>query len=177
MRYLLIGMDVFGELKDVLVSAAQKLKGSARRVFMADTVARMGEGAQRQAERELGWNRNTIRKGEHERTSGITCVDAFNLRGAKPVESRLPNLRADIKAIVEGQCQTDPTFRSTRLYRRISTAEVRRQLAEQKGYPASELPSEETIRIRLNDMGYRPRTVQKSRPKKNSPKPMPFSTT
>ncbi len=36
----------------------------------------MGSGA----ERELGWSRVTIRKGQRELTSGVTCLDAFAAR-------------------------------------------------------------------------------------------------
>lgn len=161
----------------MLIETAKKLKGGARRVFMARAVLSLGMGGQRQAERELGWSRNTVRKGEHERSTGITCVDGFNLRGAKPVEARLPQLREDIKAIVDGQSQTDPSFRTIRLYRRLTSGEVRRQLVKQKGYQESQLPSEDTIRVRLNDMGYRPAKVQKSKPKKKSLKRTPSSNT
>src|SRR5258707_10151143 len=35
----------------------------ARRMFMARTVQALGESGQRLAERKLGWNRGTIRKG------------------------------------------------------------------------------------------------------------------
>ena len=160
-------------LKALFVETAKTLKGTARRVFMAKAVRALGEGGQRKAERELGWSRQTVRKGEHERRTGIECIDAFALRGSKPIESRIPNLRADIKAIVDGQSQTDPTFCTTRIYRRITSAEVRRQLMLQRSYSEEDVPSEETIRVRLNAMGYRPMKVRKSKPKKRSPRPTP----
>jgi hypothetical protein len=37
------------------------------------------------------------------------------------------------------------------------------------------LPGEETIRVKINELGYTLRSVQKSRPKKRSPKQMPSS--
>ena len=74
----------------------------------------------------------------------------------------------DIQAIVDGQSPTDPTFQTTRLYTRLSVAEVRKQLMVQKGYTDDELPTGETIRVKLNDLGYKLRAVQKSRPKKDS---------
>lgn len=94
--------------------------------------------------------------------------DNFGARGRKKAEEKLPNLLSDIGAIVDGQSQTALTFESERLYTRLSAAEVRRQLIEQKGYTDEELPSEETIRVKLNQLGYRLRGVQKSRPKKDS---------
>ena len=169
-------MELEEGLKALLVDTAKVLKGTARRVFMAKTVQTLGKGGQRQAERELGWSRHTVRKGEHERRTGIACIDAFSSRGVRPIESRLPNLRSDIKAIVEPHVQTDPTFQTTRLYRRITAAEVRRQLVEEKGYSEQEAPCDDTIRVRLNDMGYRPMKVRKSKPKTRSPRPTPSST-
>ena len=59
---------------DALGYAATYLKGSNRRIFMAETVCSIGEGGQRIAETVLGWNRGTIRKGMHELKSGINCT-------------------------------------------------------------------------------------------------------
>ena len=169
-------MELTESLKTLFIETTLTLTGSARRVFMARTVAQLGPGGQRRAQRELGWCRETIRKGTHELRTGITCQDAFSLRGRKPAEARLPHLLEDIKAIVDGQSQTDPQFRNNRLYTRLTAGEVRRQLIAQKGYADADLPCEEGIRTRLNRMGYHPKTVQKSRPKKRLPKPTPSLT-
>lgn len=163
-------MKLTAEVIDIVKDAQGKLKGSQRRTFMARVARALGWGGRSRAAKEFGWSRNTIRKGEKELDTGIACLDGFSLRGAKPVEERLPNLRADIRDIVEGQSQADPTFRTTRVYRRITAAEVRRQLRDDKGYSDANLPSEETIRTRLNEMGYRPMKVRKSKPKKKSRK-------
>lgn len=166
-------MKLISRLKEAIVDAANKLKGTERRTFIARVARSYGRGGQRRAAAEFGWGRNTIRKGEHELRTGIGCIDGFVLRGVKPVEENLPNLRADIRDIVEELSQTDPTLKTTQIYRRITAAEVRRQLQEQKGYTDEQLPTERTIRTRLNDMGYKPAKVRKSKPKKKSPKPMP----
>jgi hypothetical protein len=123
----------------------------------------------------LGWSRVTIRKGQRELASGFACVDAFALRGRKRAEAHLPDLLADLEAIVSGQSQADPSFRTTRLYTRLSAAEVRRQLIAQKGYRDAELPCVQTIGAKLNALGYHPQTVAKSKPQKRSPKPTPSS--
>jgi hypothetical protein len=168
-------MELTAELKTLFVETAEKLKGSDRRIFMAQVVKMLGKGGQRRAERELGWNRDVIRKGTRELESGIRCVDAFSARGRKRAEEHLPHLLEDIKAILDEQSQIDPTFKTTRLFTRISAAEVRKQLIEQKGYSDTELPCEETIRVKINQLGYTLRSVQKSLPKKRSLKPMPSS--
>jgi len=126
----------------------------------------MHHDRRRRAERELGWNRVTIRKGMHELTTGIHCVDAFCLCGRKRAEEHLPSLLTDIKAIVDGQCQIDSSFQTQRLYTRLTAATVRKQLIEQKGYTDDELPSVETIRCKIHQLGYRLRKVAKCKPKK-----------
>ena len=168
-------MELSDSLKALFTATARALKGSARRVFMARTVKELGPGGQRRAERELGWRRATIRKGTRELDSGFAIVDAFALRGRKRAEEHLPDLLADIAAIVDGQRQADPQFRTTRLYTRLTAAEVRRQLIAQKGYTDDELPTAQTIGGKLAALGYHPRKVAKSRPQKRSPRPTPSS--
>lgn len=161
-------MELTEALKATYIKTAEVLKGSDRRVFMARIVKSLGRGGQRWAARELGWCRTTISKGMRELESGQAIPDNFSARGRKKAEEKLPNLLVDIGALVDGQSQTDPTFQSERLYTRLSAAEVRRQLIQQKGYPDEELPGEETIRVKLNQLGYRLRAVQKSRPQKDT---------
>ena len=105
-------MELTDTLKALFRETAMSLKGSARRLFMARTVKELGKGGHRRAERELGWNRETIRKGMHELESGLICLDNFTARGRKPAEEHLPNLLTDLKAIVDSQSQADPQFRT-----------------------------------------------------------------
>ena len=161
-------MELSAEDKSMYIETARVLKGSERRMFMARVVDAMGPGGQRRVAEELGWCRDTIRKGKRELESGEPIIDNFSARGRKPAEAYLPNLLEDIGTIADEQSQTDPTFQTTRLYTRISAAEMRRQLIAQKGYTDEELPSEETIRVKMNKLGYGLRSVQKSRPKKDS---------
>ena len=169
-------MELTDSLKALFVDTARSLKGSARRLFMARTVKELGGGGQRRAERELGWSRVTIRKGMHELASGFRCLDAFAARGRKRVEDHLPSLLPDIKAIVDSQSQVDPQFRTSRLYTRLTAAEVRRQLIAQKGYTDAALPTERTIANKLTSLGYYPTRVAKTQPQKRSQKPTPSST-
>ena len=160
------------KLKRLLQKTARSLTGYARRLFMAQTVEAVFEGVAYRAEQELGWNRGTMSKGLHELKSGIECVDGRRrMAGRKPAEAHLPTLLADIRDLVDSQSQTDARFRTHRLYTRMSVAEVRRQLREKKGYTEEQLPSEETLRCKLNGLGYHPVRVQKTQVKKRSPKP------
>jgi hypothetical protein len=78
-------LELTDSLKSLLKETAKNLKGHERRRFMAKTVQELGNGGQHLAERQLGWNRELIRKGKREVESGIVCVDAFSARGRKAV--------------------------------------------------------------------------------------------
>ena len=137
------------------------LHGAERRLYMARVAQPLGRGGPAVLERELGWNRVTLSKGLHELRSGFRCVDDYASRGRKRVESQLPHLLDDIRALAEQYSQTDPSFKSQRLYLRLSAASVRQQLIDQKGYLPEALPSAEVIRQRLNALGYTLRAVKK----------------
>jgi hypothetical protein len=164
-------MELTASLKALFIDTANTLKGHERRRFMARTVQELGAGGQRCAERELGWNRQTIRKALRELSSGLICLDAFTLRSRKRAEEHLPNVLTDIQAIVDSQSQADPQFRTTRLYTRLTAVEVRRQLVAQKGYRETDLPTERTIASKLSALGYYPSKVAKTQPQKRSQKP------
>lgn len=161
-------------VKGYLRQTAASLRGSDRRLFMARTVRLLGPGGQRLAERELGWNRVTVRKATHELDTDIR-TDAFSSRGRNRAEERLPGLLADIRSLIDGQSQTDPTFRTQRLYTRLTAAEVRRQLILRNGYADATLPSEETIRRKMHQLGYSLRKVAKCRPQKSCLRRKPSS--
>jgi len=157
------------EVKELVRHSVANLKSSTRRVFMAKTVCALGSGGQRKAERELGWNRCTIRKGQGELEAGVVFSDNFAGRGRKKAEEHLPSLLEDIKAIVKPTSQADPTFRTTQLYTPLTAKEVRRRLIEEKGYTHEELPTERTINTKLNELDYRPQKVAKTKPVKKIP--------
>jgi hypothetical protein len=93
-------MALTDDLRELFKGIAKILKDHNRRVFVAKIVKLLGKGGQRRAEKELNWNRGTVRKGMHELESGFACIDAFSARGRKRAEERLPNLLDDIKPIL-----------------------------------------------------------------------------
>ena len=99
-------------LKVLLKDTATRLKGTERRPFMAQVVQSLGRGGAVQAERELGWNRGTVRKGLYE-LEHRPIQDAFAQQGRKPVEAQLPHLLSDIQAIVEPQTQREKVGKIT----------------------------------------------------------------
>ena len=150
----------------VYKKTACNLKGSAKRIFMAEVVKAYGLGAQREAEARLKWCRNTIKKGSHEMKSGIICIDNFQGRGRKKAEEKNPKLLEQIKQIVENESQADPAMNSERMYIRMTANAVREELKKRFGYAEDELPVRFTISCKLNEMGYNLKKVRKTIPKK-----------
>lgn len=168
-------MELTPDVKEVIKFAASLLDGAPLRRFMADVVRKLGYGGQREAERELKWERKTIRKGEHELRTGIECLDGRVGNKRAGIEVKLPNLKSDIKDIVGIWSQTDPRFKTTARYSKLTVSTVIKRLIRDKGYRDQELPSDETIRKLMHTLGFRLRKVQKAKPKKNSRRPTPSS--
>jgi len=154
-------MEVSAAEKEMYIETAKELKGHARRMYMARVIKVLGPGGQAYANREFGWDRKTMSKGSRELETGFICYDNFAARGRKRAEEHLPDLLEDIKEIADRHSQSDPKFQSARLYLRLSAASVRRELVEQKGYTDEALPGEETIRVKLNELGYSLKRVKK----------------
>lgn len=149
------------EIREVLNETQASLGGYARRHFMAQIVQTMFAGSPMKAHQELGWNRVTLAKALKELKGEFCYIDRYYARGRKRAEEHLPALLNDIGEIADRYSQTDPTFRTTRQYTRLTSAALRQQLIDEKGYSDAQLPSEETIRTKLNALGYGLKRVKK----------------
>ena len=158
--------EYFGKSKDFFMEALTKLKGYDKRIVLAKLAKGMGRGGQSFLAKEFNISRDTIRKGMQELESGIKIVDAFNLRGRKKIEEKLPTLLEDIIDIVDLESQTDPTFKSTRLFTRLTVKEVRKQLVAKKDYKEENLPTNATLNTKINELGYKLKKVRKVKPLK-----------
>ena len=155
-------MEITSEIRDMLNETRENLGGYKRRHFMAQVAETMLNGSPMRAERELGWNRVTLAKALDELRGGFCFIDQYHLRGRKRAEDHLPPLIDDIQELAERHSQTDPTFRTTRQYTRLTATALRQQLIDEKGYTDEELPTEQTIRSKLNDLGYSLKRVKKA---------------
>lgn len=144
-------MDISPQLKSIYKQTASALRGRERRLFMAQVVKMLGAGGQRFAERELGWNRGTIRKGLVEINQGVHFVDNFSARGRKRAEEKLPGLLVDIQKILWEDNGTNRVAKTVKL----STQEVRERLVNDLGYANEDLPTNETLRIKIRGLGFR----------------------
>ncbi len=155
-------MEITPGIREMLNETRSHLSGYKRRHFMAQVVETMLDGSPTRAERELGWNRKTLTKALKEYREGFCYIDRYHLRGRKRAEEHLPGLLDDMRELADRYSQTDPTFRTTRQYTRLTTAALRQGLIDEKGYTDAELPTEETIRVKLKAMGYGLKRVKKA---------------
>jgi hypothetical protein len=153
---------------DLIRSAAHRLKGHERRLFMAEVATRLCAGSARKAERRFGWGRNTVDTGLHEAKGGLRCVENFVAKARPRSEDKNPQRAAAIRAIVEPHPQTDPELKTRRRYTNLSAAEVRQALLD-TGYAEDDLPAVRTLRDILNRMNYRLKRIRKGKPLKKTP--------
>jgi len=151
---------------DICKETSKQLTGNDRRAFQARIVKEYLQGNVRKAESTFGWGRGTVSLGLHEMESGYICYVEHHDRGNKKIENRLPNLREDIRELVEPHTQADPKFQSPFSYTKVTAKAVRQALIDKKNYTEEQLPTIRTINNILNRMGYKQRRVQKVKPKK-----------
>lgn len=139
-----------------------------KRKFIAKSVTELFGGVARRAAALVGWNRNTIIRALKEQQQGNFVEGRKGAAGRKRAEHFLPHLLQDIRSLCSDQSQTDPTFYSDKLYTRLSAPAVARLLVTVKGYDPATVPNEDTILIKMRQLGFYSRRVRKVVPKKNT---------
>jgi len=142
------------------------LTDSDRRAYQAKITQTYFDGRVRHAETVFGWSRRSVSLGLKELASGYICTAEIHERGNKKTESKQPQLREDIRGLVELDSQVEPKFQSLFLYTRVTASAIHQALIDIKGYIDEPLPTVRAISNILNRMGYKLRRVQKSKPLK-----------
>jgi transposase len=147
-----------------------------QRIAMGEVALTILGGSHRLAESIFGWNRNTVRLGIHEFKSGIRCVDNTSERRRKKVEEQNPQLLVDIQRLVDPHSHADYQLRTDLAHTNITAQAVYDSLME-NGWAVEDLPTVRTISNVLNRLGYRVRSVAKTKVQKKRRKPMRSSAT
>jgi hypothetical protein len=161
-----VSKENFKSLLPSLKEARANLRGKPLRKFLGQLVLDLGIGGQTLVSNKLGMSRTTLRKGMKELQSGIDSPDKTGNRGRHLIEKINPELVASIIRIADGASQTDPQFKSTRLYTRLSPSSIIKELIKE-GYSEQKIPCSRTVHNLLNRSGYKPQKVGKTKPKKN----------
>jgi len=154
------------QYREWIRSAARRLTGHQRRLFIAEVTDKRCGGKTRRSERLFGWGRQTAALGLAERQAGIRCQGSFSRRGRKRTEDNNPKLAQDIRELVEPHAMADPKLKNAFAYTRLTAKALRQALITQKGYYDADLPSDRTLQQVLNRLGYRLRRIQKTKPLK-----------
>jgi len=165
-----------GDARHAILLAAKLLTGHKRRRYQAEMAHTYCGGSARRAETTFGWGRDAVHTGLNELRSGIRCLDAFPDRGRHKAEEACPELADHLRQIVDPQSQADPKLQTPFAYTRVTAQAARGALL---AVPAlgGKVPSRQTVGDILNRLGYRLRSVLKTRPEKKSPRPTPSSPT
>ena len=150
-----VAVQLDEKVKTTLKDAAKKLTGPKKRAFMAKATEDYFGGSARKAETYLGWKRQAVQTGLHERRTGFTCVDSYQARGCHKTEENLPDLARDIHELLEGQYQADPKLKTTFKYTKVTAQAVLEALTTEKAYREKALPCRQTMGSILNRLGYR----------------------
>ena len=150
-----IAVQLDEKVKSTLKDAAKKLTGPKKRAFMAKAAEDYFGGSARKAETYLGWKRQTVQKGLHERRVGVICLDNYQARGSHKTEEKLPNLEPDIHELLEGTYHADPKLKMPFKYTKITAQAVLDALVAEKDYNEAALPCRQTMGKILNRLGYR----------------------
>ena len=152
------------QVKEILKGLLNRIPTGEKRRAAAEIAKEFGVGGQSFVARELNMSKNTVRKGMQEIESGVNINDRFNERGRKKATEELPELKNQMRKILDSQSQADPKFQTERLYTNMSASEVRKQLIKQYGYSDEDLPTVRTLNTIINEMNYTLRSVKKTKP-------------
>lgn len=149
------GISLDKTVKSTLKDASKKLTGPKKRAFMAKATEDYFDGSARKAETYLGWKRQAVQLGLHERRTGFVCLDNYRARGAKKTEAKLPQLAPDIHDLLADKCHADPKLKTPFRYTKVTAQAVLDALVSERGYDVEELPCRQTMGNILNRLGYR----------------------
>ena len=168
--------ELTDDTRRAILRAGQLLTGHQRRRYQAEMAHAYCGGSARLAETTFGWGRDAVRTGPNELRSGIRCLDAFTDRGRPKTEDACPELEDHLRRVVDPHAQADPKLQTPLAYTRVTAAAVREAL---RAVPelAGRVPSRQAVGDILNRLGYRLRSVLKTRPRKKCPRRTPSSGT
>lgn len=95
------------------------------------------------------------------------CKEQLKLefRGRKRLTEKYPDLKEDIKKIIEDSLSTDPQFKSEKQYVNMTIAEIKNRLIKIGKYNDNSF-SNSSLNNLVNNMGYHLKKVQKTKPLK-----------
>lgn len=94
-----------------------------------------------------------------------TQQSKLEFRGRKPLISKYPDLKQDIKLIIEDSLSIDPRFKSEKQYVKMSISQIKKALIKTGKYDDNSF-SNSYLNNLVNNMGFGLKKVQKTKPLK-----------
>jgi hypothetical protein len=153
------------EVIETIYLLIDRIPWPSRRQAMAEVTTVLLDGKPRVAEDVFGWSRVTVNLGIHELRTGIICNNDLSQRRKPKTEEKYPKLLIDIQELMEPECHADPHLRTTLAYTDKTAASVCEALVA-KGWSPEIVPSVRTMSDILMRLGYRLRSVAKTKVQK-----------
>lgn len=104
------------------------------------------------------------------------CLEEFSLnkelrpdietRGRKSIDKKYSSLAEDIKNVIEDFSQIDPSFKTEKMYVRLTVNQITNMLVNTGKYTIASLPKKSAMSKYLNKLGYKLAKVKKTKPLK-----------
>ena len=153
------------EIMELIPLLLDRIPWPSRRQAMAEVTTILLDGKPRVAEDVFGWSRVTVNLGINELRTGIICQNDLSQRRKPKTEEKYPKLLVDIQELMEPECHADPHLRTTLAYTDKTAASVCNALTA-KGWSPEIVPSVRTMSDILMRLGYRLRSVAKTKVQK-----------
>lgn len=153
------------EVIETITLLLERIPWPSRRQAMAEVTTILLDGKPRVAEDVFGWSRVTVKLGINELRTGIICNSDLSQRRKPKTEEKYPKLLIDIRELMEPESQADSHLRTTLAYTDKTASSVCKALLA-KGWSQEVVPSVRTMSDILMRLGYRLRSVAKSKVQK-----------
>ena len=153
------------EVIETISLLVDRIPWPSRRQAMAEVTTILLDGKPRVAEDAFGWSRVAVSLGINELRTGIVCQNDLSQRRKPKTEEKHPKMLVDIQELMEPECQADPHLRTTLAYTNKTAASVCSALVE-RGWSPEIVPSVRTMSDILMRLGYRLRSVAKTKVQK-----------
>lgn len=147
------------------INYAKNLKGYAKRAYIAAFYVDHNLYI-KQAQIIFNVSYRYVKKCLEEYKIKKEIKPQIETRGRKSVKVKYPNLANDIKSVIDNFSQTDPQFKSEKMYVRLTINQIIQLLIDTGKYKEDTLPKRSTMGNFLNKLGYNLKKVKKAKPKK-----------
>ncbi|MCL1914560.1 MAG: hypothetical protein FWG10_11980 [Eubacteriaceae bacterium] len=153
-------------LVDMLKELFSLVPNEVERIWLGRMANAVDHGGQALVSRLFPRSKEFVAKGQKEAKAGKASPIASG-RGRKGIEAKHPNLVEDIHKLMKDKCSADPRLKGDWRYSGLTIREIRAELIGRFAYTS--LPGRSSLHKLVNRLGYRLKTVEKTKHPKRAP--------